>query len=100
MVKVIIWTQTAQRVFDGIIDYSITHADSSEPAKKFFLEVYHQIDKISNHPTRGHRVKGTKSMRFLNFSKHYEIHYRMSGHTLYISNFFDTRQHPDKRPYS
>ena len=99
MVKMIIWTQTAQRVFDSIIEYSLTHADSSEHAKKFFLEVYNQIDKITKHPTRGRKVIGTKSMRFINFGKHYEIFYRMEGKTLFISNFFDTRQHPIKRPF-
>jgi plasmid stabilization system protein ParE len=99
MVKVIIWTQTAQRVFDSIIEYALTHADSSEWAKKFFIEVYNQIDKVAKHPSRGRRVIGTKSMRFVIFSKHYEMFYRMDGKTLYISNFFDTRQNPIKRPY-
>ena len=99
MVKVIIWTKTAQRIFDSMIEYRLTHADSGEPAKKFFLEVYDQIDKIVKHPTRGRMVKRTKSIRFINFGKHYEIFYRMDGTTLYISNFFDTRQNPIKRPY-
>ena len=99
MVKVIIWTKTAQRVFDSMIEYRLVHADSSESAKKFFLEVYHQIDKIVKHPTRGRMVRRTKSIRFINFGKHYEIFYRMDGTTLYISNFFDTRQNPTKRPY-
>ena len=81
----IIWTQTAQRVFDSIIEYLLTRADSSEPAKKFFLEVYNQIDKITKHPSRGRRVIGNKSMRFINFGKHYEIFYRMEGKKPFIS---------------
>lgn len=99
MVKVIIWTQTAQRVFDSIIEYSLTHADSSEHAKKFFFEVYNQIDKVAKHPSRGRKVTRTKSMQFINFGKHYEMFYRMAGNTLHICNFFDTRQSPNKRPY-
>ncbi len=98
MVKVI-WTQTAQRVFDGIIEYLLEHGHSNSVAENFFLDAYSQIIKIGKHPTRGRKVPNTKNMRFVNFGKHYQIFYRMNGRTLHVSNFFDTRQDPAKRPY-
>ena len=98
MVKVI-WTQTAQRVFDGIIEFLLEHGQSSSSAEKFFKDAYNQIIKVGNYPTRGRKVPNTKHIRFVNFGKHYQLFYRMDGRTLHVSNFFDTRQDPSKRPY-
>ena len=45
------------------------------------------------------KLADTKSIRVLNFGKHYQLYYRIEGKSLYISNFFNTRQDPKKRPF-
>lgn len=40
-----------------------------------------------------------KTVRFINLDKHRQMFYRVHGSTAFITDFFDVRQNPDKRPY-
>jgi hypothetical protein len=72
---------------------------SLQSAQNFAATVYKKIDYIVKYPFVGRKVKGTKSLKMLNIGKHHHIYFRVHGNTLYISDFFDSRQNPDKRPY-
>jgi plasmid stabilization system protein ParE len=98
MVTKIIWNKAASRTFDGITDYMVDNF-SLQSAQNFATSVYEKIDYIVKHPFVGRQVKGTKSLKMLNLGKHHQIYFRVHGNTLYISDFFDTRQDPNKRPY-
>ena len=98
MVKRIVWTKTTDKKFDEIATYLYDNA-SLQVAHNFAKNVYEKIDLIAKYPTHGRKVATTQSIRVLNFGKHYQIFYRIDGKTLIISNFFDTRQNPAKRPF-
>lgn len=98
MVKKIIWRITADKSFDRIVFY-LHENFSHQVAHDFAKIVYDKIDRLEKQPYIGPKVGGTKSVRYLNFGKHYQIFYRVDGRTLIISYFFDTRQDPNKRPF-
>ena len=98
MVTKIIWNKAASRTFDEITTYRVDN-NSLQSAQNFAVAVYQKIDYIVKYPFVGRQVRGTKSLKMLNLGKHYHIYFRLHGNTLYISDFFDTRQDPNKRPY-
>lgn len=98
MVKKIIWTKTADKAFDDIATYLHENA-SFQSAHNFANLVYKKIDSLVKYPTIGRRVATTKSIRVLNLGKNHQLYYRIEGKTLFISNFFDTRRDPSKRPF-
>ena len=98
MVKKVIWTKAADKAFDNITAY--LHEKASLQATQNFAQlVYDKIDFLIKHPTLGRKVSNTKSIRVLNFGKHHQLYYRIDGKNLIISNIFDTRQDPQKRPF-
>ncbi len=98
MVKRVIWRKIADRSFDKIAFY-LHDNFSLQVAHNFTKLVYDKIDKLEKQPHSGAKVSGTKSVRYVNFGKHYQMFYRIDGKTLIISYFFDTRQDPFKRPF-
>lgn len=98
MVKRIIWRKTADKSFDNIAFY-LNDTFSLQVAHGFAKLVYDKIDRLEKQPYSGAKVSGTKSIRYVNFGKHYQMFYRIEGATLIISYFFDTRQNPSKRPF-
>jgi plasmid stabilization system protein ParE len=98
MVKKIIWNKKGQLSFDSMITY-LHDEVSRQSAENFFNIVYKKIETLTKQPYIGRRVKDMKTVRLVNLDKHRQMFYRIDGKTLYISFFFDTRQHPDKRPY-
>ncbi len=72
---------------------------SLQVAQNFANIVYEKINRLEKQPYIGPKVSGTKSVRYVNFGKHYQMFYRVDGKTLIISYFFDTRQDPNKRPF-
>lgn len=98
MVNKIIWTKTASRTFDKIANYLVDEA-SLAAAQNFASEIYDKIDYIVKYPFVGRSVKGTKSLKMLNVAKRYHLYFRVQGKTLFISDFFDSRQDPNKRPH-
>jgi plasmid stabilization system protein ParE len=98
MVTKVIWNKAATRTFDDITTYMVDNF-SLQSAQNFALSAYEKIDYITKYPFVGRKVQGTKSLKMLNFGKHYHIYFRVQGSTLFISDFFDSRQDPNKRPY-
>jgi plasmid stabilization system protein ParE len=98
MVKSVKWNNRALRKMRDIINYLKTNV-SNKVANDFVDAVYYQINRLREQPEIGRPVVTTKTIRFINVDKHRQMFYRIKGSTLHISNFFDTRQDPDKRPY-
>jgi plasmid stabilization system protein ParE len=98
MVTKVIWNKAASRTFDDITICMVDNI-SLQSAQNFAVSVYEKIDYIIKYPFVGRKVRGTKSLKMLNIGKHHHIYFRVHGNTLFISDFFDTRQNPDKRPY-
>ncbi len=98
MVTKIIWNKAASRTFDNITTYLVDN-NSLQGAQNFAASVYEKIDYLVKYPFIGRKVKGTKSLMMVNLSKYHQMYFRVHGKTLFISDFFDTRQDPKNRPY-
>ena len=98
MVKKITWTQTADRTFDEITAF-LQDNSSLQTAQTFAKTVYSKIDTLVEQPYIGRPSKKAKTVRIINVGKNMQMLYRIEGRTLIISDFFDTRQDPQKRRY-
>ncbi len=98
MVKTVKWNKTSLRKLREIVQYLQTEV-SDKAANNFVDTVYHQIDLLHKQPLIGRRELSMKTVRFVNIDKHRQMFYRVTGSTLHIANFFDTRQNPKRRPY-
>jgi plasmid stabilization system protein ParE len=98
MVTKIIWTKAADKKFDTITAY-LQEKASLQVAQNFAKLVYEKIDLVVKFPTLGKKLASSKSIRVLTFGKNHQLYYRIEGKSLIISNFFDTRQDPKKRPF-
>lgn len=98
MVKSVKWNKRALKTMREIVTYLQINA-SDKVANDFIDAVYYQLERLKEQPYIGRPVVRTKTVRFIKIDKHRQMFYRPSGTTIYISDFFDTRQHPDKRPF-
>lgn len=98
MVKTVKWNKNALRKLRSIVNY-LQDEVSEKAANSFIDTVYGQIDSLIKHPEKGRRALKTKTIRFVNIDEHRQMFYRVKGTQLHISDFFDTRQNPNKRPY-
>ena len=98
MVTKIIWNKAALQTFDETTTYLLDNY-SLKSAQKFADLVYDKIDWVAKYPTSGRKVPNTNTLRMVNFGTYHHLYYRTQGKTLFISNFWDSRQNPNKRPY-
>ncbi len=99
MVKKVTITKTAARKIKEIAEYLETEF-SFNSAEKFVDSTYEAIEKVQKHPTRGRKINASETVRFIPIDKHRILFYRHKGTTLSILDLFDTRQHPNKRPFA
>jgi plasmid stabilization system protein ParE len=98
MVKRIVWTDTAVSKYRAIIFYYKLQ-DARKSAELFQKAVNKKIRQLEQQPYIGRETKKFKTMRLLNIDKYRQMAYRVNGSTLFISNFWDMRQDPIKRPF-
>ena len=98
MVKIVKWNNRAVAKLDNWVDY-LENEVSFQAASNLLKGVSEKIDFLKKHPTVGRRVPSMKTVRFINLDKHRQMFYRVHGSTAFITDFFDVRQNPDKRPY-
>ncbi len=98
MVKVIKWSQKADRELARMLSY-LQDEISDQAAEKLISAVRRRIEQLKTQPEIGRRVLHKQTVRYLLVTKHRQMFYRLNGTTLHITAFFDTRQSPDKRPY-
>ena len=98
MVKTVRWHKKALKALRNIVTYLQDEA-SDKTANRFIDTIYREIDSLKTYPEKGRKSPKRKTIRFINVDKHRQLFYRVNGTTLYISNIFDTRQNPNKRPY-
>ena len=99
MVSKIVWTRKAVVSFENTLEY--LHAQVSEQAAmKFANTVMTKVENLGANRFDGQPVANTKSIRFILIGKYHRLYYRRDGLSLFITQLYDTRQNPDKRPYS
>jgi plasmid stabilization system protein ParE len=98
MVEKIEWSVRFVQQVKSIIIY-LRENSTETTIEKFKIDLEQKVVKIASHPTAHRKVKNRKTIRFSNFSRHYQIFYTIKGKVLIITAIFDTRQNPTKRPY-
>ena len=55
--------------------------------------------QLEQQPYSGRQSPKLKTVRLVNIDAHRQMAYRIHGTTLFITNFWDMRQNPKKRPF-
>jgi plasmid stabilization system protein ParE len=75
---------------------SLEENASLSAAQKFASNVDAKLERLKEHPFIGRPSTKAKTVRKIIVSKNIQMMYRVVGKTLVISNFFNTRQDPNK----
>ena len=98
MAKKIIWTPEAEKTFDAIIDY-LQEYWSEREIGNFIERVNSVTEHIKRHPL-SYRSAGKEDVREALITKQNLLLYRVSGETIYLLYFWDTRKNPERKPQS
>lgn len=79
----IIWTEPAVAELDEIADYIAV--DNYEAARKLVIRVFEKVDKLTELPDMGERVKELEGREYRSIIvKPCKIYYRQDGRKIYI----------------
>jgi plasmid stabilization system protein ParE len=97
MVVKILWTKRAQKSFDNIVSY-LENKWSIHSAIKFVRKTNSFIKTLQSQPYIGKPEGSKNDLRGFVLSRYTTVFYRVKNpETIILLNFFDTRQHPDKK---
>ena len=96
MAKEIIWTPQAEKTHDAVINY-LEQEWSEKEVIKFIEKVNSIVQHISRHPL-AYRSAGKEDVREAIITKHNILLYRISGQTIYLLYFWDTRKNSARKP--
>ncbi len=94
----IYWTKRADKKFDRILEY-LQIEWGENVARAFTKKVYEFLDILSEFPEIGTIENKEKGIRGFTIIKQVNLFYRISGDKIILLNFFDNRQHPEKRKF-
>ena len=92
------WTKRADKKFDQTIAY-LENEWSQTVARNFVERFYNLLDLLVQYPEIGTLEVEEKNIRSFSVTKHNRLFYRIKKGHIILLTFFDTRQHPRKRPY-
>lgn len=72
---------------------------SKVTAEKFVKELYLKIESLKQTPFAGMPSAKKSDYRKLIISKHNKLYYRMKGKTIYIVDWIESKQDPQKNQY-
>lgn len=96
MAKAIIWNRRASIKFNEIIAY-LQSDWSHNVARNFVIKTYRIIEIIAQNPEIGALENKEKQIRGFVITKHNTVFYRVENDKIILLNFFDNRQHPEKK---
>lgn len=96
MVKKIIWTPQAEKSFDSVITY-LRENWSEKEIINFVAKANSVIQHVTRFPL-SYRGAGKEDIREALITKQNLLLYRISGGTIYLLYFWDTRKKPLKKP--
>ncbi len=94
----IIWSKRADKKFDKIIDY-LNEDFGESVTKSFVIKVFDLLDILSEFPELGSVENPEKGIRGFTIVKNINVFYRFEDKTIYLLDFFDTRQDPKKKRF-
>ncbi len=95
MAKKIIWTPEAEKTFKAVIDYLERHWSKKE-IQNFIERVNSVTEHVKKHPM-SYRFAGKDDVREALITKQNLLLYRVSGDTIYLLYFWDTRKNPERK---
>ncbi len=98
MVKTIIWNRRASNGFNSIINY-LQGEWGEKVTRNFVIRTYEIIELLAVNPEMGPVEHFEKQIRGFVITKHNTLFYRIEGDKLILLNFFDNRQHPNKKSH-
>ncbi len=98
MVTTVTWTRKALTRFREMLDY-LENEGAHQAAENLTANTLKRIEVLKKYPEMGRLAKKGSTIRFVSIGQHKIMFYRMHGSKMFISNFFDERQDPRKRPY-
>ena len=98
MARKIIWTENAKEDLREIISY-LKHEWSNQVAENFVDDCYSRIHLIAQFPYIGVASGKIKSVRRIFITKHNSIYYFADENEIFLLDFFDNRQSPQKNIY-
>ena len=96
MVKTIIWNRRASNSFNSIITF-LKNEWGDKVTRDFVVRAYQLIELLTANPEMGSVENFEKHVRGLVITKHNTLFYRIDDERLILLNFFDNRQHPNKK---
>jgi len=98
MVKTITWNRRASNNFNSIITY-LQNEWGDRVTRDFVSRTYRIIELLALNPEMGSVEHFEKQIRGILITKHNTLFYRIEEEKLILLNFFDNRQHPQKKSY-
>ena len=92
----IVWSKTAEKDFDKIVDY-IGSEWSINAAAEFAVKSNDIFNLLKDYPEAGSVELEEKNIRGFLISSQVRLLYRIKGKRIIFLNFFDTRMDPDKK---
>jgi plasmid stabilization system protein ParE len=94
----IVWTSSADKKFDKILEYLVKEW-GNKVTKSFVKKVYDFLDILSELPEIGTLENKEKGIRGFVIIKQVSIFYFIRNNRIIILNFFDNRQSPAKKRF-
>jgi len=92
----IVWSKTAEKQFDEIVDY-LQKEWSETLAARFVRKCNEIFDLLKMYPEAGSIELREKRIRGFLVSKQVRLFYRLSSRQIKFLSFFDTRLSPEKK---
>ena len=94
----VVWTKSADKKFDKILDY-LSKEWGDAVTRSFVKKVYDFLDILSEFPEIGTIEYKDKGIRGFVIIKQVSIFYTIRKNKIIILNFFDNRQSPKRKRF-
>jgi plasmid stabilization system protein ParE len=98
MALIIQWSKKADKSFDKILAYLLLEWGESL-SRSFTKKVFDFLDILSEFSELGTIENPEKGIRGFLIVKQIVVFYKITEKEIIILDFFDTRQHPEKKKY-
>ncbi len=93
MAKRIVWSERAERVFKGILEFYAIRNGTKTYSRKHNNQIRKTVSLLIKHPLLG-RETDIENIRAI-LKKDYEIYYKIENEDINIVLVWDVRQNPD-----
>lgn len=92
----ILWSKRADKKFDKILEYLLEEW-GKRVTRIFVKKVYNFLEILSEYPEIGTIENEEKGIRGFTVVKEIDLFYKVTGDKIFLLDFFDNRQSPEKK---